>query len=149
VWIDGFDIENGSGVSGGISATTGRTEQNNPAVNYSGIWVLNTNPVQSGGTAVLATDFGSSATIAFMGTGIKWIAYRDPWSGIANIYLDGAKTGTMDTYSAQEQAQAAGYSVDGLNSGAHTLTIEVTGTHSANSHGSWIWVDAFDVAGAQ
>jgi hypothetical protein len=149
VWIDGFDIENGSGISGGISASTGRTEQNNPAVNYSGIWFLNTNPVQSGGTAVLATDFGSSATIAFSGTGIKWIAYRDPWSGIANIYLDGGKIGAMDTYSPTEQAQAAGYSVNGLKAGAHTLTIEVTGTHSANSHGSWVWVDAFDVSGGE
>jgi hypothetical protein len=32
VWIDGFDVENGSGVPGGITATTGRVEENNPAL---------------------------------------------------------------------------------------------------------------------
>lgn len=149
VWIDGFDIENGSGVSGGITAPTGRTEQNGAAVNYTGTWFLNTNPVQSGGTAVLAMDSGSGATVSFTGTGIKWVAYRDAWSGIANIYVDGMLTATVDTYFPTNQAQTDGYTVNGLKAGTHTLTIMVTGTHSANSSGSWIWVDAFDVFGGQ
>ena len=147
VWIDGFDIENGAGVTGGISAPTGRAEQNSPAVNYTGTWFLNTNPRQSGGTAVLSTDAGSSATITFTGTGIRWIAYRDAWSGIATIYVDGALTATVDTYFPSDQAQTDGYTIVGLNPGTHTLNIQVTGTHSANSHGSWIWIDAFDVFG--
>jgi alpha-galactosidase len=149
VWIDAFDIENGSGVTGGISAPTGRTEQNNPAVNYNGVWYLNTNPVQSGGTAVLSTDANSAATITFTGTAINWIAYRDAWSGIATIIVDGTQTASVDTYSPTDQAQAVGYSVTGLSPGTHTLTIQVTGTHSAASRGSWIWVDAFDVSGGQ
>ena len=149
VWIDGFDIENGSGVAGGITAATGRTEQNNPAVNYSGSWFLNTNPIQSGGSAVLAVDLGSSATVSFTGTGVKWIAYRDQWSGIASISVDGAPATMVDTYLPANQAQAVAYSVAGLSSGSHTLTIGVTGKHSAASLGSWIWVDAFDVSGGQ
>jgi hypothetical protein len=149
VWIDAFDIENGSGVTGGITATAGRSEQNNPAVNYAGTWFLNINPVQSGGTAVLAVDFGSSATFSFTGTGVTWIAYRDQWSGIAKISVDGALTATVDTYLPTNRAQANAYSVTGLSSGAHTLTIAVTGAHSSASLGSWIWVDAFDVLGGQ
>lgn len=149
IWINAFNIENGSGIVGGLSATAGRVEQNNPAVTYSGNWYLNTNPAMSGGTAVLALDPGSAATISFIGTGINWIAYRDQWSGIANIYVDGKLTATVDAYSAANLAQTVGYSVTGLNSGAHTLTIAVTGTHSASSGGSWIWVDAFDVSGGQ
>ena len=149
VWIDGFDVENGSGVTGGISAPTGRTEQDSPAVNYTGTWFLNSNSLRSGGTAVLATDAGSHATISFTGTGIKWIGFRDPWSGIARIYLDGVLTTTVDTYFPSDQSRADGYLVNGLTYGTHTLTIEVTGTHSAASLGSWIWVDAFDVFGGQ
>src|SRR5258706_2307468 len=145
VWIDGFDIEDGSGVSGGISAPTGRTEQNDPSVNYNGTWYLNTNPVQSGAPTVLAADAGSRGAIAFTGTGIKWVAYRDQWSGIAKIYMDGILTCTVDTYFPTDQARTDGFTINGLPSGEHTLTIEVTGTHSANSRGSWIWVDAFDV----
>src|SRR5262249_38964770 len=34
VWIDAFDIENGSGMPGGISAPAGRIEENHPALTY-------------------------------------------------------------------------------------------------------------------
>lgn len=149
MWLDAFDIENGSALSGGISAPAGRTEQNSPAVSYTGTWYLNSNPAQSGGTAVLATDAGSRASITFTGTGIRWVAYRDPWSGIANVYLDGALAATVDNYVANDFAQSDGFTIIGLASGTHTLSIEVTGTHSANSRGSWIWVDAFDVYGSR
>ena len=40
------------------------------------------------------------------------------------------------------------YGIAGLAMGTHTLSIQVTGTHSASSSDSWIWVDAFDVVGA-
>jgi hypothetical protein len=145
VWIDAFDIENGSGVPGGVTASSGRIEQNDPSASYTGTWFLNTNPMQSGGTAALATDTGSRATITFTGTGIRWIAYRDAWSGIANVYVDGAMKATVDTYVPVDQPQSTGFDIGGLNSGKHTLTIEVTGTHNPQSGGSWIWVDAFDI----
>jgi hypothetical protein len=145
VWIDAFDIENGSGVTGAFTAGVGRTEQNSPALTYTGTWLPNTSPVQSGGSAVLATNAGSRATISFKGTGITWIAYRDEWSGIARVYVDGVLKETVDTYLSPFQAQAAAYVIDGLVSGTHTLTIEATGTHSSGSSDSWIWVDAFDV----
>ena len=148
VWIDAFDVENGTGVTGGVTASTGRTEQNNPALTYTGVWFPNTSTVQSGGSAVLATDAGSRATINFNGTGVTWIAYGDQWSGIARVYVDGLLTGTVDTYLSPSQAQSAVYVINGLVSGTHTLTIEVTGTHNPLSGGSWIWVDALDVVGS-
>ena len=145
VWIDAFEIENGSGVVGGINASAGRIEQNDPSLNYNGTWFLNTNPAQSGGTAVMATDGGARATISFSGTGIRWIAYRDAWSGIANVYVDGALKATIDSYVAIDQPQSTGYDIGGLNPGSHTLTIEVAGKRNPASGGSWVWVDAFDI----
>jgi hypothetical protein len=94
---------------------------------------------------VLATDAGARATITFTGTGIRWLAYRDQWSGIANVYLDGALAATVDTYVNGDFPQSDGYELIGLPPAKHTLSIEVTGTHSAHSHGAWVWVDAFDV----
>lgn len=145
IWVDAFDIENGTGIVGGVSASAGRVEQNDPTVSYTGAWFLNTNSVQSGGTAVLATDVGSTATITFNGTGIRWITYRDAWSGIANVYLDGALQTTVDNYVALDQPQATGFDIGGLMPGQHSLMISVTGTHNPKSGGSWVWVDAFDV----
>jgi hypothetical protein len=146
IWINAFNIENGAGIVGGISASTGRIEQNNPAISYSGNWYLNTNPTMSGGTAALATDVNSSATLTFTGTGVTWIGYQDQWSGIANVYVDGIlQSPSVDTFAASQKTQSSAFSIGGLSPGTHTLMIAVTGTHDASSGGSWIWVDGFDV----
>ena len=127
------------------TTTVVRYEQNNPAVEYTGTWDPNSGAFNSGGSATLAMDAGSQAKFTFTGTGVKWIGYRDQWSGIAQVYVDGVLKATIDTYSANAQAQAAVYSVSGLSNAAHSLTIEVTGQHDSKSSGEWVWVDAFDV----
>lgn len=145
VWIDAFDIENGAPIVGGITAAAGRIEENNPAMTFTGRWFANPGATHSGGNAALATDAGSRADLSFTGTGITWIAYRDEWSGIARVYLDGVPKTTIDNYLSPSDAHAVPYTTAGLASGPHTLTIEVTGTRNASSKGSWIWIDAFDV----
>jgi hypothetical protein len=146
VWLDAFDVQDGSGVSGGLpAATVGRIENDNPAVTYTGIWYLNTHAVHSGGTAVLAMGAGSAVSLTFNGTAIAWIAYRDEWSGLARVILDGELTATIDTYLSPGQARTALYIVENLLPGNHSLTIEVTGTRNQSSGGAWVWLDAFDV----
>ncbi len=144
VWIDAFDIENGAPVPGNLTASAGRVEENNPALVYQGRWYANTNPAHSGGHATLAMDAASKMSINFNGTGISWIAYRDEWSGIARVYLDGVEKSTIDNY-LSPAGQRVVYSIGGLPSGSHSLMIEVTGTHNQSSKGSWVWLDAFDV----
>jgi uncharacterized protein (TIGR03437 family) len=145
VWIDRFDVENGGGVPGGVTASSGRSEQNNPAITYAGIWSSESGSLYSGGSASLAINPGSLATVNFTGTGITWLAYGDPWSGIAKVYVNGSLRATVDTYRATAQAQLPVFSIQGLQSGSHTLTIEVTGTSNSLSASSWVWLDAFDV----
>ncbi len=91
-------------------------------------------------------DPGTQATFAFTGTSVQWIGYRDPWSGIAQVYLDGVLKGTIDTYSAAALAQSVIYSASGLKNSSHQLKLVVAGTHDTNSAGAWVWVDAFDVS---
>ena len=57
------------------------------------------------GSAVLAIDKGSFATFSFSGTGAKWIGFRDAYSGIANVYVDGVLKTQVDGYAATDQAQ--------------------------------------------
>ncbi len=90
-------------------------------------------------------DSNARATLTFTGTAVSWIGYRDEWSGVARIYLDGVMQATIDTYAFPSQARAVLYTATGLAGGVHTLAIEVTGTRNATSGGSWVWVDAFDV----
>ena len=133
----------GGGTSGGASTT--RTEQTAAAVSYTGTWHANGLAGHSGGGAALSIDAGSRAKFTFTGTGVRWLGYRDEWSGVANVYLDGQFKGTVDAYASPSQYQAMLYSASGLTANTHTLEIEVTGTHGPASQGAWVWVDAFDV----
>ena len=136
----------GTGTTAPTTTTTVAVyQQNSSAVQYSGTWYPNSGAFNNGGSAAMAMDAGSQAKITFTGTAVKWIGFSDPWSGIAQVYLDGALVKTVDTYAATQAAQATQYSVSGLSNGTHTLTITATGTHSAQSAGAWVWVDAFDV----
>src|SRR5262249_2430225 len=108
-----------------------RFEQDSPAVQASGSWFPNSGAFNSAGSALLAMDQGSQATFSFNGTSVQWLGYRDAWSGIAQVYLDGALKATVDTYSPGSQAQAVIYSLAGLSNTSHTLTIVVTGARSA------------------
>ena len=145
VWVDAFEIENGKPVPGGLAADTGRVEENNPALLFTGRWNANTNPDHSGGGSVLATDAGARATVAFNGTGVSWMAYRDEWCGVARVYVDGELKATVDTYLSPSQTRTVPYAIDGLAAGTHTLTIEATGSRNESAKGSWVWLDSFVV----
>jgi hypothetical protein len=126
--------------------TVVRYEQDNPAVQTTGTWFTKSYAFNSGGSVIMATEPGSQATFTFKGTGVQWIGFRDAWSGIAQVSVDGVLEGTIDTYSAEQQAQAVVYSISGLSNASHSLTIMVTGTHNPTASEAWVWVDAFDVS---
>jgi hypothetical protein len=150
VWVDAFDVTSNSTATSPEAATTPssapiRVEQNDPSVAYSGgNWSTNTTAQSSGGSAVLSMDKNARSTVTFSGTAVKWIGYRDQWSGKARVYVDGLLMSTVDTYASPSQAQAVLYTATGLASGVHTLTIEVAGKRSALSGGNWVWVDAIE-----
>ena len=145
VWINAFDIENGSAVMNGTSASAGRVEEDNPAVGTTGSWSVENSTVLSGGSALLSDQAGSTATLNFNGTSVIWLTYRDQWSGIAKVYLDGALQATVDNYQPVAQAQYPVWSASGLAPGPHSVTVKVTGTNNASSSGPGVWVDAFQI----
>jgi hypothetical protein len=159
IWIDAFDVPGagaGSVIGNGLPlpSTTppppapgspSRMEQDNPAVVYAGTWFINGGTLTSGGTATLAMDLGSKATVTFTGSNIKWIGVRDEWSGIARVSVDGTFRENVDAYLTPGLGQQGIYQTGSLVPGTHTLTIETTGTTNRASHGYWIWIDAFDI----
>ena len=156
IWIDTVEITSVGDITlgttttdtgaGGSSRTT-RIEQSSSAIQYSGHWFQNASIVHSGGSAVLATEKGSKATLSFTGTGVQWIGFADQWAGIANVYVDGVLKTEVDTFASPARAKTVLYSTTGLTPGNHTITIEVTGRRGARSAQSWVWIDAFDVTG--
>ena len=48
------------------------------------------------GTAAVSTAPGALATFTFTGPSVRWIGGRAPWSGIANVLLDGGLVAEVD-----------------------------------------------------
>lgn len=136
----------GGGESGPPSGYN-RVEQDSTAVTYGGNWnTEGSNLTQSfsGGTAVTSMAAGAQASFRFSGTAVHWVGYRDAFSGIADVYIDGILQSTVDTYSLVPTPQVMIFSASGLTATTHTLSIRVKDAHSLLALGSSVWVDAFD-----
>ena len=136
-------------VTNSQTETTTRLEDNSSAIAYTTAtpWVLGYTGgfAWSGGTASLGFAVGQRATLTFNGIGVKWIGFRGPQTGIANVYLDGALVATIDAYNATQITQVVMYTATGLVDGPHTLAIEVTRTKNDAATDYYVVVDAFDV----
>ena len=121
-----------------------RLEQNAAAVTYSGSWHSNASSFHSGGDARLAMESGARASFTFAGTGVRWIGHRDEWSGMANVYIDGALEAVVDAFGPSQHQQVL-FTRMGLANGPHTLEVEPATQRNPLSGGNWVWVDAFEV----
>jgi hypothetical protein len=133
------------------TVTVTRLEDTNPAITYTypGTWIERYTGWRnwSGGTAALGFAAGQRASVSFTGTGVSWIGQRGPWTGIANVYLDGTHLATVDTHAPAEVTKAVLFTASGLGSGAHTLVIEVPTPRVKNiaSIDYFVVLDAVDV----
>jgi hypothetical protein len=143
--VDAFDVDGGgsAATTSAASAAT-RIEDTDPAVSYTGNWIHKTDSGASGGTFAQARLAGAAVTLGFTGTEVRWLGFLNTNNGIARVSVDGAFVGEVDTYSASPAA-AVVFAATGLPRGAHTLTIEATGTAKPAAINAWIVVDAFDV----
>jgi len=134
----------------GRARTTGRFEEGSATLAPDGPWTGTTSGgvgvTLSGGAAVYASSPGASATFAFTGSGVSWVGFGCERCGVAEVYVDGALAGTVDTYTpSRPPASGVMWSVAGLAPGSHTLIVRATGTQNASSVGPYVVVDAFDV----
>jgi len=136
----------GTGTSSTPFKPATRFEDTDPAVTTTSGWDRSTMRPWSGGTAAVASTAGEQATFTFTGTDLRWIGFRGPQAGIARVSLDGVFIQQIDFYATAEEVQAGVFQTTGLASGNHTLMIEVTGTKNPDSTGTFVVVDAFDVA---
>ena len=98
IWADAFDVENGSLVGGPMAAGAGLAQQTDVAANYSGHWFQTAGGQYSGGNINSTVDAGARVDFAFNGTAVTWMGYRDEWSGLAQVLMDGVLQGTVDSY---------------------------------------------------
>jgi hypothetical protein len=125
-------------------------EESSATITYTGTWSQGNEGLRAwiGGTAAIATltEFPARATLSFDGTGVKWIGFRGPQAGIANVYLDGEQVATVDLFDPAEHIRAVVFSIGGLAAAPHTLTIEATGKRNPLSVDPFVVVDAFIIS---
>jgi subtilisin family serine protease len=128
------------------NTTTKTVEENDPQVTYSGTWTTSNSSSHSGGSARYNNTAGAYAQFTFNGTGIKVLAYTANNRGLADIYIDGTLSKTVDLYSSAITYQVPIFEVNNLSSGEHTIKIVNKGQKSSVSSGTIISLDALVIA---
>lgn len=129
------------------SGGTVRYEQTDSRFSYSGTWPTSNGVAYSGGSMKQTSSSGSSVTIRFTGTSLKWIASRLASAGVARVTLDGAAPVMIDLYGARPSYKQGVWASGVLANGTHTVTIAWTGQKSAAATGTSVNIDAMDVTG--
>jgi trimeric autotransporter adhesin len=131
-----------------VGALIGRYQQNNASFEYAGTWSTTENASASGGSFTLTKKSHSSMTVNFTGIQLDWIAKKGPAYGKAQVIVDEGLPVTVDLYGAEDAWREVVWSSGRLEMGAHVVTIRWTGLKNAEATGSYINVDAFEIAGA-
>jgi hypothetical protein len=131
-----------------------RIEDNDPvALAYSAGWTRDdagkswsgTSGSMGSGTAALGRNAGDTATFTFSGTSVRWISFRSPLAGLADVFVDGTFAARVDLYAATEQLRVPVFTSATLPAGVHTLRIDATGERNPSALASFVVVDALDV----
>ena len=104
------------------------TQQSSTAIKYGGTWSTASNTYASGGSLKYAGAAGASASYAFTGSGIAWVAYRGPNRGSASVYVDGIYRATINLYSSTYSSKAIAFAFNWSTVGTHTIKIVCLGT---------------------
>ncbi len=113
---------------------------------YGGPWSVTSSSLATDGSLKLLNSPGS-VTATFTGTYLAWVTKTAPTCGKAKVTLDGGGSTMVDLYSAAEANRQIVYNTGFLAPGAHTVTIEWTGTKNGAASNYQIGADAFDVIG--
>ncbi|WP_193791325.1 hypothetical protein [Tumebacillus algifaecis] len=116
-------------------------EEGSALISYTGTWSDFSTPLTSGGGVKYSDAKGASFKIDFTGTALKVVGYKSRYMGIADIYLDGSKVGTIDYFSAQTLYKQVLFSATDLEFGKHTIEIVATGKKNDASLNSNINID--------
>jgi N-acetylmuramoyl-L-alanine amidase len=126
---------------------TFRYEETAPSLVWTGAWTVSSMASASGGSFSYANASGASATIPFTGTRLAWIASTGPVYGLATITVDGVRTYTVDLYSAGTVYTKMVWNTGALPSGSHRVKIAWTGAKNPSAWGTYLSLDALEVAG--
>jgi hypothetical protein len=139
--IDALDV------AGNLTqASLALIEQTDTKIAYRGAWDVSSSSGASGGTFNSTSAQGSSATVFFTGTAVRYVATTGPSFGRATLTLDGGSPVYVDLYSSSLRYKRIMWSAFDLNAGNHVLTVSWTGQKNARAKAATVNLDAVMVA---
>jgi uncharacterized membrane protein len=126
-----------------ISSVVTRTEQNDPAISYTGTWSNQTLVAASGGSYGRNAVAGSTAVFNFTGDWLNVGLIGGNLSGHVEITIDGNSQGVFDLYR-REDGTAVTLPFTNLGNVPHTVTVTVLGSSNPFSSGTRVQLDYFD-----
>jgi hypothetical protein len=97
-------------------------------VTLSGTWTRAPSVNAYSELPVYSKQAGATATIAFEGRSVSWIATRGPTRGKARVLVDGVLVTTVDLRASSTQYRRVVFGMSWVNAGPHSLEIRVVGT---------------------
>ncbi|MEW2120588.1 hypothetical protein AB0945_36625 [Streptomyces sp. NPDC005474] len=131
-----------SGPTAAYRPMTGLIDDDDTAIAYTGSWSTGgyrgLGDLHDNVHAVAAN--GSTATLAFTGTGVSVIGEKNSDQGQIEVFVDGTSKGLFDTSSTTRKVQQVVYNTSGLSVGSHTIQV-------VKRSGTYATVDGFEVTG--
>ena len=138
-----------AGASASTTAPPGsRLQDDDRRVTFTGAWVHMWSPRYSGSSVRRSRRDGAKVSARFDGTAVGLRAPRGPKGGIAAIYLDGERVGTVSLYSSWAETSTVRWASGELPDGEHEIVVKATGEQEPASGGAYVWFDAFEITGA-
>jgi hypothetical protein len=128
-----------------------RFEENDTAFLYNGFpfpqtatsWSSQANDTVSDHYAYFSGNPGDTAVITFTGVSVGVGQYAETRGGYAELFIDGASQGVVDTYRRDPTVLAVYY--HNLTNTSHTLTITVLGQANPRATSDLVYLDYIDV----
>lgn len=98
-------------------------------------------------TLLVSSAEGDEMDFAFNGTSVSILGLKDVDCGLADIYLDGTHVETIDTYADSTKYRKGLFSAYNLEASNHKVRLIVKGSHSTDSTGNKVCVDAIETIG--
>jgi len=118
-----------------------RLENERPPIRYQGTWKRLSGAQYSAGGAAVASTIGSTATLRFSGTSVRWLGDVSPGGASCRVFLDGELQATVTAGEHGRDQPRVVYAAENLQPGVHTLRLEVSNAGG----GGAVVLDALEV----
>ncbi|UJF32791.1 hypothetical protein [Paenibacillus hexagrammi] len=123
-------------------------DSGDPGLIYTGKWYDLSGQSYQNGHAAYTYDSAASVNAFFKGTYFEWMGFKNLYGGMADIYVDGVLSATIDTYANSMQEKQVLFSKS-LTDEIHSIKIVKSRSVNPKALGSNIPVDSIGINGTQ